>query len=279
MDVVAILFGLLSALGFGVSDFVAGVGGRRTSVGAVLVAGQPFALLATLLALALFHGSRPTARSLAWGAVSGLGSAFGTIALYRGLAMGQMSIVAPLSGVLAALIPALVGLGLGERMSPVEAVGITLAIPAILLVSAQHRSESARSAGVIEGLAAGAAFGLFFVALDRGGTGAGAWPLVASQLVAVSIVIPVGLRMSGRDGGRRAAVPYGAMAGLTGGAASLFFLAATGTGELAVAAVLTSLYPAVTIIFARLMLDERWSRMQVAGLLMAGAAVALISAG
>lgn len=274
-----VLLGLISALCYGISDFVAGIGGRRTSVGAVVLLVQPFAALVTLVALGLFPGSGPTTATLIWGAVSGVGNGLGTLALYRGLAIGQMSVVAPVSAVLTALVPAAVGLGLGDRLSLIEGAGIALAVPAILLVSAEGRSVPIAASGVLDGVAAGAGFGLLLVALDQAGSSAGAWPLLPGQIVAFAVIAPLALRMREPNISVRRAIPYGATAGVLGGVATLAFLTATGRGRLPLVAVLTALYPAVTVILARLMLAERWTRSQVAGLVAAAAAVGLISVG
>ena len=279
MNAAAVLLALLAALGYGSSDFTAGVGGRRTSVGGVVLAQQPVAALATIVVWALAGSSSPTAGALAWGAVSGLGNGFGTVALYRGLAAARMSVVASLSAVFAALVPAVVGIALGDRLSALEVTGMVLAIPAIVLVSLSAGSEGGRRPGIREGLVAGAAFGLFFVALDRAGTASGAWPLVPGEAVTLAIAIPLGLAMSRAEGGRRASIPYGVVAGVLGACATAAFFFAAGNGDLSLVAVLTSLYPAVTIVLARAVLTERWSRSQGLGLLAAAASVVLISVG
>jgi uncharacterized membrane protein len=191
-----------------------------------------------------------------------------------------MSVVASLSAVLAAVIPATVGIALGDRLTAPEAVGMVLAIPAIALVSLSAGSEGGRRPGIREGLIAGAAFGFFFVALDRAGTASGAWPLLPGEAVTLAIAIPLGLAMSRGDGRRRrAAIPYGAVAGVLGALATASFFIATGKGDLSLVAVLTALYPAVTIVLARLFLSERWSRAQGLGLLAAAASIVLISVG
>lgn len=273
-----ILLALVAGVSFGASDFLGGIGGRRVSVGAVVFAQQPFALLGTIVAVAFYRPSSPTEHALAWGAVSGLGNGIGTIALYRGLALGQMRVVAPVSAVLTAGIPVVAGIALGDRPSALEVSGMALAVPAIMFLSSS-RSDGERYSGIWEGLAAGACFGLFLIALDRAGTASGAWPLLPGQAVTVALVLPLGLWMSRNEGSRRPAVRYGAAAGILGALATLAFLTSTGAGELAVVAVLTSLYPAVTVLLAWIVLDERWNRIQGLGLAAAAFSIALISAG
>lgn len=276
----AILLGLLAALAYGASDFIGGVGGRRASSETVAIMSQPIALLAAVVALIVFGGDRPTAGALAWGAASGFGSGVGTIALYRGLAIGRMSVVAPVSAVLAAAIPAVVGLATGDSLSALRLSGLALALPGIALVSRQSSSERepARS-GVREASVAGAGFALLFIGLSQAGTASGAWPLVPGQAVAVVTVLVLGLTIGTAAGTWRPALWPALLTGILGGLATLLYLAAAGRGELSVVAVLTSLYPAITIVLARLLLHESWGRIQVAGLGVSAVAVVLISVG
>lgn len=232
------------------------------------------------VALLIFPGSGPSAPALWWGAASGLGSAVGALALYRGLASGRMSVVAAVSAVLSAVIPTIVGLALGDRLTVGAATGIVIAVPAIAMVSWQPGAADPRAAraGLLYGLVAGLGFALLFIALDRAGTRAGAWPLLPGQVVAVLLVAPVawrGLVGVGRPSRGAAGLIVGA--GVVSGIASLLFLAATGHGQLAIVAVLTAMYPAVTILLSRTLLAERWSRVQGTGLVAAAAAVVLVS--
>jgi uncharacterized membrane protein len=274
-----IVFALLSAVSYGSSDFIAGLASRRCGVGAVAMIAQPCGLVAALLALVLFRGEPPSAVALLWGAVSGVGSGLGTVVLYRGFAIGRMSVVAPLSAIVTAVVPALVGISLGEPLSARALAGIAIAVPATGLVSWQPRGANQGRLGVLHGLVSGAGFALLFIALDRAGTAAGAWPLVPGQVVALLVVISVAwYYIDDRSSWRPAIVPSMA-AGLLGGAANLLFLAATGPGQLAIVSVITALYPAVTILFARMIIGERWNRLQSIGLLTAAAAIVLVSIG
>ncbi|MBV8431931.1 MAG: DMT family transporter [Solirubrobacterales bacterium] len=278
----AILFALLSAVAWGVADFSAGLGSRGLGAPRATLATQTLGLLTAGVAVLLFPGVGPKPSALEWGAASGVGSALGTLALYHGLAVGRMTVVATLSGVLAAVVPVIVGLALGNRLGAAPALGIVIAIPAILLVSwhPQPDGSKARQTGVLYGILAGLGFGLLFVALDRAGTRSGAWPLIPGQLVSVLLILPFALRglRPGTQAPRRAVVLI-LEAGILSGIANLLFLAATGHGELAIVAVLSALYPAVTVLLARVFLSERWSRSQMVGLVAAVVAVVLVSAG
>ncbi|HZJ56063.1 MAG TPA: DMT family transporter [Myxococcaceae bacterium] len=281
----AILLALGSALGYGVADFMAGWLSRRSHYARVSLIAQLAAGAGTLLA-SFVVGGRPSGASLAWGALSGLGGGLGTLALYRGLARGQMNIVAPLSGVLAAAIPALLGLALGERPGPGAMVGLVVALPAVWL-TAQGEGQggagpgSAASRSVMDGVLAGLGFAVLFIGLQRAGRGEGLWPTAASQVAAAVPMLVLHARAL-----RRPAEPQDAwlrlgpvLAGVLVGLAAIFFFLGTQRGLLTVVAVLTSLYPAVTVALARWLLAERIGRWQGVGLALAGVSVALISAG
>ena len=276
----ASLLALLAAAAFGTSDFLAGLASRRLSAPTVTGIAQTLGLLVAGCAVLLFGGAGPRGDVLLWGAASGVGNLLGTLSLYHGLAVGRMSVVATLSGLLAALIPAIVGLALGDGLSTLTAVGIVVAIPAIALVSWHPETARAGGAGAGWGILAGLGFALLFVSLAQAGTGSGAWPLLAGEAVCVAAIAPWAARSvaaAGRSDRRPVLVAVGA--GVLAALANLMFLAATGHGELAVVAVLTSLYPGFTVILARIILAERWSRPQVVGLIAALVAVVLVSVG
>lgn len=279
---VGALFGLLAALCYGSSDFTAGVGGRRSDPAAIAVIALPCGLLAAAVAVIALSPRLPTVTILWWGALSGIGNGVGTVALYRGLAVARMSVVAPLSAVLNAGLPAVAGLLLGNHLRPLAWAGIVIAFPAVVLVSLQRTAGSgSRRTGVVTGITAGAGFALLFIALDLAGTTAGAWPLLPCQAVSALIVLVWMLPSRNRpprDAWSRA-WRTGVAAGLLGGLANLLYLAATGRGELVVIAVVTALYPAATVLLARTLLHERLSRPQIIGLVSAAAAVAAITIG
>lgn len=278
---VGILLGLLAALSYGASDFSAGVGSRRLAAGPVTVLVQAAALVVSCIGVVLLPGDGASTHALLWGALAGIGSALGTLALYRGFAVGAMSPVATSSAVLAAVLPAVVGLSTGDRLSLLVTVGIVLALPAIGMVSWQGGDETgpAIGSGLVYGALAGLGFGWLFIAFDRAGTDAGAWPLLPSTAVGLLLVLPFA-RGSGRPNATwRAPTLLAGAAGLLSGAANLLFLRATGAGQLTVVAVLTSLYPAATVVLARVLLHERWTRVQAAGLVISAGAVVLVSLG
>ena len=277
-----VVLALLSALCYGSSDFTAGVGGRRSDPAAITAIAQPFGLIAAAVAVVVLSARSPTAHALWWGALSGVGSGVGTVSLYRGLAVARMSVVAPLSAVLSAALPAVAGLLLGNHLAALAWAGIAIALPAVALVSLQPgEGHGSRRAGIVTGVIAGTGFALLFIALDRAGTTAGAWPLLPGQVVAVLMVLAWAALARNRPARKTWSQAWriGVAAGVLSGIANLLYLAATGAGQLAVVAVLAALYPAVTVLLARLTLHERWSRLQIIGLVVSAVAVAAISIG
>ena len=278
----AVALAILAAVSFGAADFGAGVASRRFSAGPVTAVAQLIALGVVVMATLVIGGGSPDRSVLIWGAVSGLGNGVGTLSLYRGLAVSRMSSVATVAAVLTVVLPVITGVVLGHRPALLTWIGLVSAVPAIGLVSWQGGSgnQSATRLGLLYGLVAGAFFGLLFIALERAGTHAGAWPLIPGQAVSVLLVAPfavIGLRSTARPDPLTVACMLAS--GLLIGAGNLLFLASTGPGELAIVAVLGGMGPGVTVFLARVFLAERWTPLQVVGLLLAGGAVVLLTLG
>lgn len=283
--VTAILLALGAALAYGASDFIGGRASTRAHFALVTTVGAGSALVLAAIAAPLVGGELAAA-PMAWGLASGLGSGMGTLFLYRGLARARVAVVAPTSGVLAAALPAALAVVLGERPAPVAVGGLALALPAVWLISGGGGpavDDDGRPPGLIDGVLAGFGFGMLFLALDQAGDSAGLWPLAAGQATSFVLVAVIALRLRNPtrwdSGTGQTWWPLAVATGVLGSTATLLFYASTTTGLLTIAAVLTSLYPAGTIVLARLVLDERISRRQGLGLAMAGCAVVLITLG
>lgn len=281
-----IVFSLVSALGFGLADFIGGFGSKR--------AGNPWAvaLLAqlvgslVLLSIALNVAGTPVASDWGWALAGGALNGLGTAALYRGLSAGRMGVVAPVSAVGAATLPVLVGLLTGERPSTLVWLGIAIALPAIWLVA--REPEIARiaagasvtgSSGFGDGILAGIGFGGLFCCLAQIPDSAGFGPVALNQFVAALVIAVLALLLQQPLLPRRAAVPFGITAGALASLSTGAFLLATQTGYLSVAAVITSLYPAATVLLAASLLRERIHGAQAVGLVFCLAAVSLVAAG
>ena len=273
-----IVLALVAAVAYGLSDFLGGLVSRRTSA-------WPVAFLAGLggllgcLALAVVVPGDPTRGDLAWGALAGLGTGAGGAFLYRGLAGGRMGVVAPISAVGAAVLPVVVGLATGERPDVLVWLGIGAAFPGIWLVSREPAAGAGLADGIVDGVLAGLGFGVLFAAMGQVPDGAGYWPLVSAQGVAMVAIALIAAALKERWLPNARSELWGLGAGLLAAVAILAFLLATQSGLLTVAAVLTSLYPAVTILLAAVVLEEHIHTGQGVGLGLCAIAVALVAAG
>jgi drug/metabolite transporter (DMT)-like permease len=291
----AIVLALVSALAYGVSDYAAGLASRDFSVIQVTLVSATASTLVVAAALPFAAGHPPGAVPLAWGALAGLGEEVGALALYYGFRHAAFSVAGPLSAVGAAGFAVLAGLLFGERPSGLALTGIVLALPAIVGVSASAAAEGqeegagrgggeggqprGRFGGVMAGLIAGACFSLLFIGLNRAGSHSGLWPVASASAaeLALALVVAAATRNI-----RRPAAHQGWLAvftGVTGAGGIVAYFFATHDGFLAVTAVLTSLYPAITIVMARVLLGEKLTALKLAGLGLAAACVALIAAG
>lgn len=279
----AILLALGAAVAYGLSDFVGGVTSKRVSPWSVALVAQ-LAGGIVVLALSGLMGGSPTGSDLGWAVLAGVGNGVGTGFLYRGLASGRMGVVAPISGVGAAVVPVVVGLGAGERPSALVWSGIVAALPGIWLVARSPAPEGAagdrpQKGGVVDGVLAGVGFGTLFAALAQIPASAGFWPLALNQLVASLVIVVMALVLRTAWLPRQPAAAFGAVSGVLGVTAAGAFLVASQSGYLTVTAVLASLYPAVTVVLAASVLREHIHRSQAAGLVLCGVAVALVAGG
>ncbi|MGW2100105.1 EamA family transporter [Streptomyces olivaceoviridis] len=273
---------LASALCFGVTHFANGLVSRRVDgITVALYAQLAGTAVALVAALSSVSGSA-TAGDCWFGALSGVGTGVGVAFLYRAMSQGQMSVVVPVSDVGAVALPVLVGVALlGERPAAVAWVGIAAAVPALWLVSQASGpgpgGGSPATAGVPAALAASAGFGVQFLAMAQVGAGGGLWPVVVSRVASVLVIAAVLVlyRSPVTMPGRPAAVA--AAAGAVGTVAIILYLASTRHQLMAVATVLSALYPAIPVLLALVFLHERLTRWQAAGLVCAAAAIALIA--
>lgn len=274
---------LLAAVSFGLSDFVGGLAARRASAWAVALVSQ-LGGAAGAGAVALAVGGDPRGSDWAWAALAGVGNGVGAAFLYRGLSGGRMGVVAPVSGVGAAVLPVAAGLVAGDRPAALAWAGIVVALPAIWLVAREPAPATAATpagpSGLVDGVLAGLGFGVLFAAVGQVREDAGFAPLVLVQVVGVVVVVAVALGLRASLAPRRVGVVGAAvLTGVLGVSASGLFLVATQGGSLTIAAVVTSLYPAFTVLLAALVLRERVHRGQAVGLVLCGIAVGLIAAG
>ncbi len=289
----ALVLAALSALTYGVSDFVGGLRARSAHFAWVTLASTAVLAVGTLAWTIAFRPGTPTAPDILLGVVGGVGEVFGTLMLMRGLAAGAMHVAGPLSAVVAAAIPVLVGVAGGDRPSVLSWVGIAAALPAVWLIASGDSAEpdvaagpgvasaSGRGSGAPEGardgVLAGIGFAVFFVAVGLAEPSAGGWPLVTVAFTAV-VLLAVGTAII-RPPGRPLDGLGGWLAGALAVAGLVTFYLATQAGMLSVVAVVTSMYPAFTVLLAMAFLRERPAAPQLVGLAAAAASVVLIALG
>ena len=276
------LLALASAVLYGAADFLGGLTSRRASTVTVVALSQGSGLLLLAIALPLLPVASPQQGDWLWGAAAGLTGGVGVGLLYRALAVGTMAVVAPVTAVTAVAIPVVVAVVLGERPGVRVGGGILMALAAIVLVSQQDTATNDRSpaprrrSGLGLALAAGVAIGLFFLSLARTSAEAGLWPMLMARGVSFTLFAAIAVL-------RRHAIvmapPTAAMV-VVGGVidmlANVLYLLAARLGPLSVVVTLASLYPASTVALARVVLGERLSGQQAAGIVLALAAVILI---
>jgi drug/metabolite transporter (DMT)-like permease len=279
-----VVLALVSAVCYGAADFLGGVTAKRASTLAVVVVSQLAGLLILLAILPLLPPAVPARTDFLWGALAGVSGGGGVALLYRALAIGLMAMVAPTTAVCAVVIPVFVSVALGEQLAAARFGGIALAIVAIILVSQSNDSGSGRSGETDErrkkafvlAVLSGVAIGFFFVALARTSSQAGLWPLVAARTASVILFAVIAFFTT--QSLRIPAAILGIV--VAGGAldmlANLLYLVASRTGPLSVVVTLASLYPASTVLLARLVLHERLSARQWVGVGCALVAVAVI---
>ena len=260
---------------WGGGDFAGGIATKRANVFRVVAGAHACGLVLMLLLAWLTGEPFPPRSSLGWGVLAGISGAFGIAALYKALAIGRMGIIAPVASVVTAILPVMVGIRSEGMPDRIQLAGFALALVSIWLV-ARPDGEIDSHRGLGLAILAGVMFGLFLVAGKQAGHDGVFWPLVAARAASTLLMLVI-VAFSPRDTRslRAGLVPI-LLSGLLDSVANAMFIAATRHGRLDVAAVLSSLYPASTVILARVLLKERLSASQNAGIVGALASVAII---
>jgi drug/metabolite transporter (DMT)-like permease len=286
LPLVAVLLGLLVAVSYGAGDFFGGLASRRLPTPVVVAVSQLVGLALLVAVVATTGGHQAIGADVRAGAVGGSVGLVGLLLLYRGLAVGSMSVIAPITAVGAAVLPLAYGLIDGERPGLPALAGVVLALVAVTLVAAPAEETAAgtrplasHSREVALALGAGTAFGVVFILFGTTSEASGLWPVLAARLASVSLVtvgtLVVGHRLTVPRGTRALVVG----AGILDVTANGLYVVAARTGLLSLVSVLASLYPAATVVLARVVLREVVTARQRAGLALALAGVALIATG
>ncbi len=281
----AVFLGVAVAAAYGAADFFGGLASKRATSWSVTLVAQYVGMAGVAILLLVDRGASPTGGDLFLGAAASTVGVAGVGLLYLGLARGPMGVVAPITAVGAAIVPVAWGLIRGERPGVAALVGVAVALAAVVLIArspggatADEPAAIARSTLVLS-IVAGLAFGLVFILLSHTGDDSGFWPLLSGRVASTTVLLLVLVAL------QQPLVPWHAgpivvgLAGVLDVGANALFLLATREGLLSLVGVLSALYPASTVLLARVVLHERLLRRQLAGLALALAGVALIAGG
>ena len=271
-----ILLGLLSALTWGAGDFNGGLAVKRSNPYGVIAIAHAFSLLLLLIMVPVVNEPIPPLPDLVWGGVSGLAGGIGLMLLYRALAEGRMSVAAPVSAVVTAALPVMVGLLQDGLPAIWVLVGFFLALAAVWLISGGE-GLVVRFDDLRQPVIAGVAFGAFFIFIERASQTTLIWPLIAVRIVSVSTMLGYAL-LTRQDWipKRESLVPI-LLSSVLDTFGNAFYALSARMGRMDIAAVLGSLYPGATVLLAWVFLKESISRVQTVGILLALSAIVLLT--
>jgi drug/metabolite transporter (DMT)-like permease len=277
--VITVVLGLAAAILYGVGDFAGGIASRRHTAITVLLLSYPVGAVLMALLLPAF-GGHADLRSVVFGIAGGAAGLVGVVLMYSLMTVAPINVISPVTAVLAAIVPVIVGVTLGERPHMTAWFGILLGLGAVMLVSRTtedhpHGRIGARILALA--LLSGVGFGMYFVFLAKAGNDSGLWPLVVSRVSSAALIVPLAIARKAFTVVRGRMVGVVILAGACDALANMCFLLASRHGLLSLASVLTSLYPATTVILAVWLLREHTSSTQRVGLALAAGSIVLIT--
>jgi drug/metabolite transporter (DMT)-like permease len=276
---VVVLLGLAAAIAYGVGDFVGAFASRRHSAVTVLLHSYPVGAVLMAAMLPLFPG-HVSPRTVLFGVAGGIAGLIGVVIMYSLMVVAPMNVISPVTAVLAAIVPVIFGVVVGERPHVLAWLGIVVGVGAVVLVSRtteDHPHGKIAMRVLVLAFVAGLGFGFYFIFLARAGNDSGLWPLVISRVASAGLIVPLAAQRRAFTAIRGRMLGIALAAGAFDAFANMFFLLATRHGLLSLASVLTSLYPAFTVMLAVGLLHEHTSRVQRAGLGLAAASIVLIT--
>ena len=276
-EMLAIIFGLSSAIIWGAGDFTGALASKRGNVLTVILFSQLVGFLPLLVLGWVFAETAPTVEHLVWGACAGLGGGFGLVFLYAGLALGRMGIVAPLSAVVTTIIPVGVGFFFEGVPGLSHIVGFGAALVAVWLLSSTEDSANLTRIEVYFSVLAGLGFGMFLTCMGHVSETAIIWPMVAARISSMALMLTIIASKGPRALPTGRQMPFIAAAGLLDVTGNVMYALACQVGRLDVSAVLAALYPASTVMLAWLLLKERLRARQWVGVLAAITCLVLIA--
>lgn len=274
------LFASLSALAYGSADFYGGMAARKSQAVTVVFWSQGIGFLVALIAAPLMGSASVMIGDILWGIAAGLAGAAGVGLLYRGLASGLAAVVSPVAALTGATLPVIFAVFTGERPEIMTWIGASLVLPAILLLSSEQGEKREHVLKSLQlGFLAGCGFGGFFILIAQTGDNSGMWPLLAARAatVPVFLLITVLRKLPVRLGND--SLGYAVLAGSLEMGANIFYLLATRTGFMVTAVIISSLYPAPTVLLQRIVRGEKLNFLRICGIILAITGAALIGIG
>lgn len=271
-----LVLALGGALLYGFADFSGGYAAKRLPPWRVTALSQTIGLAALALGLIIFPADSVTAADIAWGAGAGLGGLVGIGLLYRALAEGTMAVVSPIAAATTAALPVVVDVATGGELAVMAGFGVVLALLAIVAIARERSADRLNPRLLAMALAAGVGFAVFFVFISETAEASGFWPLVGARAVTIPLALLLHRSLEPKQRPGSDAMRWIAIAGLFDMGANLLVAAALQRGPLGIVSVLSSLYPVVTALVAMLILRERLTATQFAGVGLAMTAVVLL---
>jgi drug/metabolite transporter (DMT)-like permease len=277
----AVALGVLVALGWGSADFLGGFTSQRLHTVTVLLVSQSFGLAAAMLLVIALRDEAPDAHVFVLSAIAGVVGVGALWLLFRGLAVGRMSVVAPLSAVGSGVLPVVWGLVHGEHPTALALVGVALALIAVVIVGRRAEHDPVPSVPAVQelalGIGSGIGFGVVLILFSESATNSGMWPLLIARCAAVPLLAALTFALGRSPRVPLAELPPVAGAGLFDVGANAMVLLAVRRGLLSLVAPVAALYPATTVVLARIILHEKMGRQRVGGLVLGLAGLALIA--
>lgn len=277
MELYVIAFGILSAIFWGAGDFSGGVATKKNGVISVATLAQIIGLLILIVVALIFKEASPSIENVIWGALAGLTGGIGILALYHALSIEKMGIVAPITAVSTALVPVSFGV-INEGMpANIQLIGFLFAFAGVWLISREDGSDVIHAKSLKLPVLAGLGFGSFMILIDQVSGNGILWPLVGARIASVSMFLLVAAYKGGAKIPTTKYLPLILFAGIGDAGGNVFYTLAAQAGRIDIAAVLSSLYPAATVILAWIFIKERLTAKQWIGVVFALIAVVFIA--
>jgi drug/metabolite transporter (DMT)-like permease len=272
---------LAASLCWGFADFIGGSKSRVLPVLVVVVCSQLVGLVWIGGVALVAQDPVPGAREIVLAALSALAGTSGLVCFFRAIAVGKMSVVVPVAAT-AAVVPVIVGIATGDRPSPLQLLGMAVALAGAVMAAREPGDEGERgslAAGVLLAALSAVLIGVFFLTIDSASDGGAVWASLVNRITSVTMLVVTAAALRPKLAPARPHLPALAIAGTLDVSANLLFAAASTEGLISLVSVAGSLYPVITVLLARVVLEERVHRVQEAGVLAALAGVILIAAG